>query len=286
MSNSRWSAFNSGQANQFQSKTGQEVKAWVHEISSPEEREEYIERFKLGKEFDMRHRALVHFYGADLIAYKRKHRSSKQVNEFLRTFSRYLTHHLEDDCPPSWKAYQLHFWEELIFAYFPNQMKLSTKQNESMIFLTQLKKFVYWLDQHTGCTWFDIVEKLADEALLELKTCECLLNGLILHLYPEIHQKNWNMRADMERIDHNFNACSKTVDSIFEIKQIAGDIITVKDIDTKLTYQITDFPVKGLTIGILLDGIIGKTDDDFYWSWHLTLGLYPQKGKKYIKFMD
>ncbi|MFD2045480.1 hypothetical protein ACFSTA_17490 [Ornithinibacillus salinisoli] len=106
MNDRNWSANSSEQANDHL-----EVKAWKIEFSHPDEREVYMERLRVGSEFDMRYRGIFEFYGADLVAYKLKHKSSNQVNDFLRVFSKYLTDYLEDDCPPSWEECSHSFCE-------------------------------------------------------------------------------------------------------------------------------------------------------------------------------
>ncbi|MFD1037797.1 hypothetical protein ACFQ3N_05155 [Virgibacillus byunsanensis] len=286
MTNPRWSAYESGQAKVYDNEKKVEVKMWVHKFSHPDEHKEYIEKLKISSEFDMRYRGLVLFYGDDLITYKLKHRTSKRVNEFLRIFSKYLTDHLEDNCPSSWKECQPSFWEEFIFACYPHYMQISIKQRESDIFLAQLKKFVYWLDQRSGCSWYEVVEKYAEEALSELRASEQVLNNLLLYSFPHLNTKSWNPTQDMTRIENNLKTCNETINSIFEVKHLADNIVTVCDIDSTQTYQIVNFPVKKLLPGYLLDGSMGKMHDDIYWTWHFTEGIYPQKAKKYIRFID
>jgi len=286
MTKHSWSFYGNVQAeNDFKQKH-LEVKTWMHEFKNQKEREEIIERLQLGLKFDMRYRALFQFYGKDLVDYKRKHLSSTQVNEFLKVFSNYLTTHLEDNCPPSWKDCQPSFWEEFIYAIIPHHMILSTKQNQSEIFLTQLKKFVRWLDQRSGCSWSKVVQKYAEESFTELNNCEKLLNALYLHTYPNLHHKKFDPVADSSKLDEQLQKYSDAHNSIFEVKKIFDEIITVIDINSKQTYQILNFPVKKLAPGILLDGVVAKNNDDFYWTWDFTMGVYPQKARKYIHFID
>lgn len=282
MKNHRWSAFG-GEANESENKKPVEVKAHVHTFSHPDEHKEFLERLTLGRQFDLRFRALIHYYGDDIIAYKRKYPTSQKVNEFLRIFSNYLTDYLEDDVPSSWQECQSTFWEELIYFFYPHFMKTSIKQRESISFLSQLKKFVYWLDQRTGCSWYKEVEKYAETAREDLQTCERLLNALYLQAHPQLHDKNWNPMEDILKMNEHVQSYSHVVEGIFEVKAVEQHIIIVEEIDSGQSFQIVDFPVEKLVPGILLDGIMGKMVDDFFWSWQMTLGVYPAKAKAYSK---
>lgn len=65
-----------------------------------------------------------------------------------------MTDHLEDECPPSWKECPSSFWEELIFAYLPHYTKIIPHKNYAEIFLSQLRKFVRWLDEKNKLTFY------------------------------------------------------------------------------------------------------------------------------------
>ncbi|MCR2822250.1 hypothetical protein [Lederbergia panacisoli] len=262
-----------------------EVKMWVQDFTHPEEQKEFLKKLAISSQFSMRYRGLIHFYGDDLIAYKRKYPSSDKVNEFLRIFSAFLTDHLEDNCPSSWKECTPAFWEELIYTIFPHYMIVSTKQQETKTFLFQLKKFVRWLDRRSGCSWSKIVGKFADDAYSELKMCEQFLNKIYLISFPQVHRKDWCLAEDIDKIVEKLDACSDSVNSIFQVKSTLNNIITVEDLYTGHSYQVLDFPVKNLPIGILLDGDIGKLQRDFFWSWLDTQGVFPEIAKKYIHFV-
>lgn len=262
-----------------------EVKAFIHQFSHPDEHKEFMEMMKLGSTFDMRPRAMMHFYGSDLIAYKRKHRSNPQVNEFLRIFSTYLTTYLEDECPESWEECSLAFWEELIIGCFPKYMKIHTKQRETKIFLMQLKRFVHWLDERTGGTWFSVVEKFVEDYRPEIEKSERMFNELYLHVYPKLNDKDWNPGKDVDQILKNLDGCSSTRNSVFELTNISDTIVSFYDLDRRETYQLIDFPAEKDSLNFLVQGVIGKRADDFFWRLYLIDSIYPNKLKRYIKFL-
>lgn len=273
-------ACGSGQAEDQCCKKSPEVRMFMQTFSHPNEHKEMLEKLQISSQFDMRYRGLFHFYGDDLIAYKRKKATGKHATEFLRILSNYLTDHLEDHCPPSWKDCTPAFWEEFIYACYPDHIRISTKQKESEIFLLQLKKFIRWLDQRTGCSWYELVERYAEEAHSELSTCEQVLNDLLFS--SRIFSKGWDPDEHIAKVTGKLSACKHTVDSIFEVTHIADGIVTIIDIDSARSFQLVNVPTKKLIPGILLEGIIGKMRDDFYWTWHHTEGTYPQKAKGYI----
>src|SRR5690625_1551860 len=153
---------------------------WKYEFTDSEDREKILENIHIGSQFDMRYRGLFLFFGDDLVTYKKKIGSNKNGTEFLRILARYFTNHLEDDAPSSWEECQSTFWEELIFACFPHLMKLSKEQQQSIIFISQLKKFVQWLDKTKGTSCYQFIEKYFKEATVELPRNEKLLNQLML----------------------------------------------------------------------------------------------------------
>lgn len=265
---------------------GVRVKAFMHQLSGPDERKEYLDMLLLGSKFDMRARAIFFFYGPDLIAYKRKHPTSPKVNEFLRIFSAYLTTQLEDDCPPSWAECGPSFWEELFTTALPHSIRVSVNKKEISHFLVQLKRFVLWLDKRSGCSWYQVVEKYVEEYKHELQVCEDLINELHLAAFPKLHQNGWDPVKDMERISSELKACSATLAGLFEVRETTDLITTIHDLNSSTTYQVVHFPAKKQIPGILIDGVIGKTEEDFYWTWYFTEGVFPNGAKKYIQFAD
>ncbi|QKY70766.1 hypothetical protein [Lentibacillus sp. CBA3610] len=264
-----------------------EVNAWMRPYAYPGEREEFVEKAKIAKQFDMPFRGLVEFYGDDLIAYKQKIGSCRHANAFLRIFTNYVADHLEDQCPTSWQACQPAFWEELIFAYFPSQLKITTKQSESELFLIQLKKFVRWLDQRTGCAWYPTVEKYTEEARTELIICERLFNNLVLRLFPNAHLKEQEREKDLDKIKNAIRAASEVYNSVYKVTAVTEDFITVTDIDSTRVFQIVGLPADELALGVLLEGVMGRYHhDDFFYTWFFTENVYPEKAENYFVFVD
>ncbi|WP_077620070.1 hypothetical protein [Bacillus sinesaloumensis] len=144
----------------------------------------------------MRYRGLLEYYGKDFIAYKKEKPSDKKRNEFLRIISKFMTHYIEDDCPPSWKQCPASFWELFIFSFYPDHIKLSPTEQEVEIFLYQLKEFVRWLDKRSGTSWSPIIEQYSLEAFPELKICERSINWIFLRGFPRIHHNDWNLEQD------------------------------------------------------------------------------------------
>ncbi|MCT2535464.1 hypothetical protein NC661_18265 [Aquibacillus koreensis] len=262
-----------------------QIKTFMHEFTYEGEREEYLDMLRLGSKFNMRYRALVCFYGRDLIAYKRKHLTSPQVNEFLRIFSAYLTTNLEDDCPDSWSACTPEFWEEFIIEYIPRHITITKKQMEMKNLLIQLKRFICWLDQQGSCSWFAFVEKYVENVIGEMMTCERALNDLFAYTYPNYNQADWSPIEDLNNIMANLEQCDTTVNSIFEVRKMSESIVSLYDIDTTRTYELIHFPLKKITPGILLDCVIGKKYDDIFWTLYFTDTVYPNKAQKYICFV-
>jgi len=51
-------------------------------------------------------------------------------------------------------------------------------------------------------------------------------------------------------------------------------------------YQIVEMPHHLIKQGILLDGTIRINEDELYWNWFMTDGVFPRRVKKYITFLD
>src|SRR5690625_3450233 len=182
-----------------------EVKVWKYEFSGLADREKMLEKIRISTEFDMRYRGLVQFDGDDLVDYKRKIGSNKNGTEFLRVLAKHFTNNLENRCPSSWEECTSAFWEELIFFYYPHLMKISKEQKQSSIFLSQLKKFVRWLDHKKGTSCYQILETLTEDAASDLTICERLLNQLFLLEYPTMYEKDWNVEEELEESNVQFN---------------------------------------------------------------------------------
>jgi hypothetical protein len=263
-----------------------EVRAWVQPFANQQERQEFLMNVAISREFEMRYRGLVEYYGKELIAYKRERPLDKQRNEFLRVLSKFMTDCLEDNCPPSWKECNYSFWEEFIFTFCPLHMKISPEEKEVETFLSQLKEFVQWLDQRVGTTWYSIIETFSTEAAPELKVCEHLLNDIFLNDYPRIYEDDWNPMDDINRLDKDFAECKERRNSLFEVTNIIGDTVVLSEFNFNYTYKIKGLPLRSIKPGLIMSGVIGKKKGDLFWTWFETVGIFPQRGKSYIKLIS
>lgn len=162
-------------------------------------------------------------------------------------------------------------------------MRISPNEKEVEKFFSQLKKFVRWLDRKAGTSWYNLVAQLSIDSAPELKTCEKLLNRLFLIHFPRIHYKDWNLQQEIEKAKHDDEQCDETISSLFQVDKIHGEIIILKDLDTDASYSIAGMPTELITPGILLNGLIGKRNQEMLWNWHLTEGIFPQKAKHYFE---
>ncbi|MFD1362861.1 hypothetical protein [Lentibacillus salinarum] len=64
------------------------------------------------------------------------------------------------------------------------------------------------------------------------------------------------------------------------------DFITVTDIDSGCVLQIVGLPADELAPGILLEGVMGKFHDDFFYTWLFTDNVYPERAENYFVFVD
>jgi hypothetical protein len=262
------------------------TRIWLQEFKQPGEHLELLKKFKISKEFDMRPRGLMEYYGNDLIDYKKEQMANKKRNEFLRTFAHYMTDHLEDECPPSWKECPDSFWEELIFAYLPHYTKIIPKKNYSETFLSQLRKFVRWLDKKEHTDFFQLVDGYITEGSPTLTKCEDLLNYFFLKDYPHFHQPDWDYEKDHDRWKKEAEEYSESINSLFHISAVTEDGLILEDIDTHRTYFTKSFPIKKISSELLLSGVIGKRPHELVWDWFITESIYPARGGKYIQFAD
>lgn len=263
-----------------------EVNMIAHEFSHQEEHKEMLVKVEKTAKFGMRYRGLLEFYCDDLIAYSTKKGFGKHALAFLRIFSTFLTDHQGDRSLSSWEDCDHLFWEDLIFTCFPEHItSFPTKHRSSDIFLQQLKRFVRWLDKHSGSSFYKTVEDLAEEALPELLACEVLFHDLFSRAVPDYHQRKHDLNSVAWEIIEKQNHFDMTRNSIFEVTNV-GFITTLRDLKTTYTYQAAGLPENKLQPGMLLEGIMGKMQDDFYWSWFLAMYIFPQKAEKYIVFAD
>lgn len=241
-----------------------------------------LTNLKVSAEFDMRHRGLFEYYGKDLIAYKNNYRFQRNCNEFLRDFSKYMTDYLEDNCPPAWDKCNASFWEELIFAYIPLILKVTPQRKEAEKFLSQLKHFVRWLDRRIGTSWYGVVENYVRQAKPALVQCEQLLNEIFLTDFPKLYQDDWDFKLDIEESEQEFQETTDRLSSVFEVTGVMEDVVLVNELKTKHCYQLQGLPNPFLFPGMLLDGVLGKRNDELFYRWFLTNNLFPAGAKKFI----
>ncbi|OLS37291.1 hypothetical protein [Bacillus sp. MRMR6] len=260
-----------------------QMKVLLKHFENPQEHEIMVRNMKISAEFDMRHRGHFLFYGKDFIDYKLERPYDKDRNEFLRILSNFMSNVLEDDCPSSWKKCKRPFWEELIFTHLPLVMHITPEQKQVETFLYQLKMFIQWLDKRSGTTWFPVVNKFSKEAISDLKLCEEVLNTIFLRDFPQLHQKDFSPEQQIEKANQSFKQCTKRRDSLFEVTSVIDQITVLKEFNTYITYYVKGLPTHIIVPGLIMSGCIGRKSGTLLWEWFQTDGIYPQKGKKYIK---
>ncbi|MFJ5717437.1 hypothetical protein [Neobacillus sp. NPDC093127] len=260
-----------------------QVTVKMKHFKNPNEREEMMKNLKIGAEFDMRHRGHFLFYGKDFISYKLERPYDKNRNEFLRILSNFMSNILEDDCPSSWKKCKRPFWEELIFTHLPHVIRITPDQKQVETFLSQLKMFIQWLDKRVGTTWFPVVDKYSKEAVSDLKISEQVLNALFLRDFPQIHQKGFSSKQDVEKIEQSFKQCTKSLDSLFEVTSIIDQITILTEFNSNQTFYVKGLPTHLIVPGLIMSGAIGRKSGTLLWEWFQTEGIYPQNGRKYLK---
>lgn len=259
------------------------VKVWGQPFSNPNEYKEILSKIQISSQFGLRYRGLFDFYGDDLIAYKLENFTSQSRNKYLYVLGRYLTEYLEDDCPSSWKECQPSFWEEFIFSFYPLMMQVTPKEKEVEQFLSELKKFISWIDRRFGTSWYTVIEKYIEESQTNLKECEYLLNRLYLHTFPLIHDEDWDPHMNFINSFPNIDEQDEVKLSIFEVKNFNGTIVVVTAMDTDLSYFIKGLPIDFLTPGTIISGGISRKKRDWIWNWNHPESVFPQRAKKYLK---
>ena len=263
-----------------------QMKVLMKHFENPQEREILVRNMKISAEFDMRHRGHFLFYGKDFIDYKLERPYDKDRNEFLRILSNFMSNVLADNCPSSWKKCNRPFWEELIFTHLPHVMHITPEQKQVETFLPQLKMFTQWLDKRSGTTCFPVVDKYSKEAISDLKLCEQLLNTIFLRDFPQLHQKDFSLEQQIEIANQSFKQCTNRWDSIFEVTSVIDQITVLKEFNTHITYYVKGLPTHLIVPGLIMSGCIGRKNGTLLWEWFQTEGIYPQKGRKYIKLIS
>ncbi|RWR04054.1 hypothetical protein QNH23_14550 [Siminovitchia fortis] len=259
-----------------------EVKVFKHSFASPEEYQEFLCDLQVSSQFKMRYRGLYQYYGKDLIAFKREKPRCMIRNEFLQVFSSYMTDYLEDHCPPSWNDCHPPFWEELIFAHFPHHFKVTEEEKEVENFLSELNKFVKRIDKNAGTRWTQEVRTYSDEALIDLKICERLLNRLFLKQYPDFHKEGWDFKKDFDRIEHLLYHFNRSFHTLFQVIDIIDETVILEKLDDGRIFHTRGLPVNIIKPDLLFFGTIGQNSGQFSWRWLLTEGIYPERAKPFM----
>ncbi|MFC4803170.1 hypothetical protein ACFPA1_27995 [Neobacillus sp. GCM10023253] len=260
-----------------------QMNVFIQPFTNPEEREEFLKNMAMGSQFHFRQRGHFFYYGKDILSYKREQPANKLRNEFLEVFSSFMTDTLEDTCPPSWKECDSSFWEELIFTHFLHCMKITPQEKETEKFLMQLKNFVRWLDRRVGTSWYGLVNQYANEARSDLKICEHLLNYLFLCDFPQLHQSDFNLELALQKVEYKFDQFAERKDSLFEVTSRIEDTIVLTESNTNRTYYIKGIPRHLIKAGLIMNGSIGRKKGEKVWEWYHTEGIYPNRGRKYIR---
>jgi hypothetical protein len=274
---------NSGNTKDICDEKKPQVNVLIKHFKNPKEHEEMVKNLQIGTEFEMRSRGHYLFYGKDMIAYKLERPYDQNRNEFLRIISNFMSNVLEDTCPSSWKKCKRPFWEELIFTHLPHVIRITPDQKQIETFLYQLKMFIQWLDKRVGTTWFTVVDKYSKEAVSDLKVCEQVLNALFLRDFPQIHVKGFSPVQTAEIIEQNFMECTKHLNSLFEVTSLIDQITVLTEFNTNKTFYVKCLPTHLIVPGLIMNGAIGRKSGTLLWEWYQTEGIYPQKGRKYLK---
>ncbi|RDU38198.1 hypothetical protein DRW41_01110 [Neobacillus piezotolerans] len=261
-------------------------KLQVHQFAIPltetETREKFLKKLQIGSAFKMRNRAIALFYGDDLIAYKIGKPKDPIRNEFLFHFSNYLTDYLEDLCPPSWKACTPLFWEEFLTTHLSSRIPISKTGRETEKLLSELQTFVHWLDRKAGTDWFPIVKEYIEIYKSDIKIGETAINALILLHFPHIHDPDFSFQDDFEAYQKQHRAFDLYFDTVFEVQAVIEGVFVLNDLEDGRTYHTKGLPGSILP-GLLLNGAIGKNNNDFFWKWCATGAVFPKCAKRFLE---
>lgn len=254
-------------------------------LTGTQSRSEILKKIEISSQFNMRYRGLFEYYGDDLIAYKKENPTDFFRNEFLRTFSSYLTDYLEDNMPTSWHKCKKSFIELLLYIHLPNALKISKESDSIQYFISEFKKFSIWLDHREKTTWTKMLTPY-EQTINELQLCEKLLNRLYLQMYPQFFESDWNYQEDLTKVSQRLEECKEVKDNFFQITNIDGNTVYLSNIHTNKQFQVNKIPVDEQFLGIILHGSIGRLEGQATWSLLLTAGVYPKRAKRYLTFRE
>ncbi|MEK5052777.1 hypothetical protein MHH96_04835 [Niallia sp. FSL K6-0212] len=250
-------------------------------LTGTQSRSEILKKIEISSQFNMRYRGLYEYYGDDLIAYKKENPADYFRNEFLRTFSSYLTDYLEDNMPTSWHKCKKSFIELLLLIHLPNALKISQERNSMQHFISEFKKFSIWLDHREKTTWTKMSASYG-QTFHELQLCEDLLNRLYLQMYPQFFASDWDYQKDLSRVRQLLEECTEVEDNFFQISTIDRNTVYFSNLHTKKQFQVNNFPIEEQFLGLILHGSIGRLEGHSSWSLLLTAGVYPKRAKRYL----
>lgn len=251
-------------------------------LTGTQSRSEILKKIEISSQFNMRYRGLYEYYGDALIAYKKENPTDYFRNEFLRTFSSYLTDYLEDNMPASWHKCKKSFIELLLLIHLPNALKISKERNSMQHFISEFKNFSIWLDHKEKTMWTKMLTSY-EQTFHELQLCEELLNRLYLQMYPRFFASDWDYQKDLSRVSQLLEKCTEVEDNFFQINTIDGrDTVYFSNLHTKKQFQVNNFPIEEKFLGLILHGSIGRLEGHSSWSLLLTAGVYPMRAKRYL----
>lgn len=254
-------------------------------LTGTQSRSEILKKIEISSQFNMRYRGLYEYYGDDLIAYKKDNPTDYFRNEFLRTFSSYLTDYLEDSMPTSWHKCKKSFIELLLLIHLPNALKISEERNSMQHFISEFKKFSIWLDHRKNTSWTKMLTPY-EQTIHELQLCEELLNRLYLKMYPQIFDSDWDYQENISRVSQCLEECPEVKDNFFQINTVDGNTAYFSNIHTNEQFQVNNFPIEEQFLGLILHGTIGRLDGRSSWSLLLTAGVYPKRAKRYLTLRE
>ncbi|MFP3719859.1 hypothetical protein SFC57_08610 [Niallia circulans] len=254
-------------------------------LTGTQSRSEILKKIEISSQFNMRYRGLYEYYGDDLIAYKKENPADYFRNEFLRTFSSYLTDYLEDNMPTSWHKCKKSFIELLLLIHLPNALKISQERNSMQHFISEFKKFSIWLDHREKTTWTKMSASYG-QTFHELQICEDLLNRLYLQMYPQFFASDWDYQKDLSRVRQLLEECTEVEDNFFQISTIDRNTVYFSNLHTKKQFQVNNFPIEEQFLGLILHGSIGRLEGHSSWSLLLTAGVYPKRAKRYLTLRE